>query len=147
MLLPCGKKFIFVHIYKTAGTSVMDVFLPYARFIDKLVYGNKYTRKIISKISLLMDWDDDGNKQFTGIHNHTTAEQIKSKYGPGVFNNYFKFAFVRNPYDLLASLYFYIMQSKHHIFNNNAKNTDFEEFLKWYIGKKPFRLVDFIMDT
>ena len=45
-------------------------------------------------------------KQFTGFHKHAKAIDIKKKIGKQ-YSNFFKFCFVRNPYDHLVSLYFY----------------------------------------
>lgn len=147
MLLSHNKRFIFIHIYKTAGTSVMDVFLPYSRLIDKMIYGYKFTSKLAGGIVYLMGWHDDGMKQFTGIHKHATANDIMNKLGKELFSSYYKFAFVRNPYDLLVSLYFYFKQSKNHSLHHVFVNMEYIEFLKWHINQSPPNQVDFIMDA
>ncbi|MDA3897411.1 MAG: sulfotransferase family 2 domain-containing protein [Desulfobacteraceae bacterium] len=145
MLISHKKKFIFIHIYKTAGTSVMDVFLPYARLIDRLVYEFKYTSKAVSVLNNIMGWWDHGNREFTGFQKHAPAIDIKKSMG-GRFDDYFTFAFVRNPYDWLVSLYFYIRQAKEHPMSDKLNSMNFKAFIRWYLTQAPSRQVDFVTD-
>ena len=92
-----------------------------------------------------MRWQDDGRKQFTGIHKHAPAFEIEEKMGQEIARH-FKFAFVRNPFDWNVSLYFYIKQSKHHRMHSRVEKMEFAEFLRWHISQKPARQVDFLMD-
>jgi Sulfotransferase family len=78
MLVSHRRRFIFVHVYKVAGSSVRDALSPYAH--DGRIYGIK-------------------NK-------HLTAAQIRSRIPfPLFYDRYFKFAFVRNPWSFEASMY------------------------------------------
>jgi len=49
------------------------------------------------------------------------------------FNNAFKFAFVRNPFDWLLSTYFYIKCAKGHKFHDRISKMNLYQFLNWYI--------------
>jgi len=60
------------------------------------------------------------------------------------YNDYFSFTFVRNPFDLIVSLYFYIRQSKSHKYHMIAMGMEFPEFVSWYLGTKPERQLDFL---
>ncbi len=146
MLISHKKRFIFIHIYKTAGTSVMDEFLPYSRLIDRMAYDYKFSRKILGGIGCLMGWHDDGMKQFTGFHKHAKAYEIKEKLGSEIFDSYYKFVFVRNPFDFIVSLYFYIKQSKNHRDHGVVDRMSFKEFLRWDISNNPPRQLDFVTD-
>lgn len=146
MLISHKKKFIFIHIYKTAGSSVMNVFLPYARLIDRMVFDFRYTRKFFSLIIHVMNWYDDGQKQFTGVHKHAPAFSIKNYMGEKRYRDYFSFVFVRNPFDLLVSLYFYISQTKVHKDYQKVINMNFTRFASWYLSTNPPRQVDFVID-
>lgn len=65
------NKFIFIHISKTAGKSILKALsLPSAA-------------------------------------DHRNATQQFKEYGPEIWDQYFKFCFVRNPWDRLVSGYFY----------------------------------------
>jgi hypothetical protein len=88
-------KIIFIHIPKTGGSSIekslKDVFDE-----DIVVNGNQ---------TLI-----NGNlkKPIKGSYNslkHGTALELSSQYGTEIFNNFHKFAVIRNPWDRLLSLY------------------------------------------
>jgi hypothetical protein len=124
----------------------MDMFLPYSRLIDRMAYGYKVSRKLFGMIVHRMGWHDDGMKQVTGFHIHAKAYEIKAKLGSSIFDSYYKFAFVRNPFDFLVSLYFYISQDENHRHHTVVINMSFLEFLRWHIGNKPPRQLDFVTE-
>ena len=124
----------------------MHVFLPHARLIDRLVYEYNRTKKITSIISDRMGWNDDGRRQFTGFHKHATASEVKEKLGKR-YEKYYVFSFVRDPYDLLVSRYFYRKRSKKHRSYHIVKDMEFKEFVRWEIGCKPARQIDCLMDS
>ena len=76
MLISHKYRFIFIHIYKTGGTSIMDTFLPYSSLIDRMVYDYKYSRKLFIGINHLMGWHV-GMEKFTGFHKHAKGYDIK----------------------------------------------------------------------
>jgi hypothetical protein len=78
-----GHKLIFIHPPKTAGTSIAKAF----RFPPP---NPKY-----------------------GIEKHNTAHEIKGIVGEAVWNDSFKFAFVRNPWSRLYSQYRYRINAGH----------------------------------
>lgn len=77
------KRCIFIHIPKTAGTSI-EQFLK-----DK-------DKNFIYYL---------GVRDNRSMH-HFTAMDLKKEI-PNVFNNYYKFSIVRNPYDRLLSEYYW----------------------------------------
>jgi len=85
-------KTIFVHIPKCGGTSI-ETALKINGLDNK--GGEKPSENILFGV--------ENNK---ALH-HLTASEIKQKIGEEKFNNYFKFTFVRNPYDKMISEYFW----------------------------------------
>lgn len=101
-----SKKFIFVHITKTGGTSI-DIAL------------RKYTENTKTHQSIL-----------------EMKEEVAKNFE---LNNYFKFCFVRNPWDKMVSQYFYIKKK-------TTYGKSFEDFIidfkstpnDWNFNKKNF---------
>ncbi|MDJ0582581.1 sulfotransferase family 2 domain-containing protein [Crocosphaera sp.] len=83
MLISDEYKFIFIHIGKTGGTSVEKVLCDYLNLDFK-----------VTKKSPEGKW-----------WKHIWAQGMKKYVGEEIWNNYFTFAFVRNPYDMILSLY------------------------------------------
>ena len=146
MLISHKKEFIFVHIYKTAGTSVSNAFLPHSRLIDRLVFEFWFSRKLISQFIKLMGWQHHGQREFCGVEKHATAHEIREFIGPKKYRTYFSFVFVRNPFDLEVSLYHYIRQAKIHKDHKIVSNMSFEEFVSWHLDQTPPTLLEFISD-
>jgi hypothetical protein len=145
-------KVIFVHIPKTGGTSianslemnpfrqsrwresVLKVLIPYASKYSVLAGRCKkkpVLRSIIEKVALCFSYPDvlygyDGNYR---LH-HLPANLIKEYVSEKVFQTYFKFAIVRNPWDRLVSEFFWRQQIR------KEDCGTFEQFVrslnKWY---------------
>jgi len=94
-----------------------------------------------------MKWSDDGMKQFTGHHKHAKAYQVKQKLGSKKFDSYYKFCFVRNPFDHTVSIYFYISEHNGHPLHKKISNMSFLKFVEWYVSSKPPLQIDFLMDS
>lgn len=85
-----SRRCIFVHIPKTGGTSIESLIWPQPRSVDDLWMGFI---------------DKHHNKYQTGGLQHLLATQIRSEVGPEIFASYYKFSFVRNPWDRAVSQY------------------------------------------
>lgn len=111
MLISHKKEFIFAKTVRTASTSVESYFERYCLPEGKWKFsharwqsirdegiigyrgGESYIYSILNRIS----------KNYW--HPHMSAQKIRKKTGDEVWNNYFKFCVIRNPFDKLVSLF------------------------------------------
>lgn len=145
MVISHRKKFVFIHIYKTGGTSITDALMPYARPREKFS-SYWYSRKLVSAVNRFFALSDNGNRWINGVHKHATAMEIKGYLGARKFDDYFKFAFVRNPFDLQVSLYHYVRRSQAHRDHAEANRLAFREFVLRQIEKGAPLQSDFLKD-
>lgn len=146
MLISHKKKFIFIHIYKTAGTSITDHLIPYCRFIDRVVYDFPVTKKVSEIINRYTGKKDSGFEQILGHHKHATALAVRNNLDSKLFNEYYTFCVIRNPWDWRVSLYNFLKQAKHHSDHEKATKYSFHDFIKYDIDSEPQKLVDFVQD-
>ena len=104
MLISDSHKFIFVHIRKAAGSSIRDILTPISNPIPKDVVS-----KIKSKILKI-----ETNYQKFTFGGHSPILQGKNIIPKELYEDYFKFAIVRNPYTRLVSEYEYIKGLQDH---------------------------------
>lgn len=110
-------KIIFVHVPRTGGTSVEKLFWPSKKDKTEKNLWMGYVRPYY-------------NKYQTGGMQHLLASQIYRELGEEVFREYFKFTFVRNPWDKIVSQFFYIKKRKDLMdFIGLEKEDDFHKYL------------------
>ena len=94
MLISESKSFLFVHVQKTAGTSLADILAPHA-----LQPMDGRLNKLASDLGLVRDW-----RKFH-FRKHANLRKAQSVLPASVYDGMFKFAFVRNPWERLVSWY------------------------------------------
>lgn len=104
MIISHKYKFIFIKPKKVAGTSIEVALGKYC--------GEK---DILTPVSDFTSDNDDTfyahrARNFGTFYNHITPDLIKNKVDPEIWNSYYKFTVVRNPWDYLVS--YYIWRSK-----------------------------------
>ena len=89
MLISDEYKFIFFHTPKTAGTSVTQALAPFCN--------------IVANVKINPECKSPSYKK-KGYTIHQTPTEFLARY-PDQYRNYFKFAFVRNPWSRTVSFY------------------------------------------
>ena len=126
MLYSPSHQFIYVHIYKTGGESVMAALRKYCPIYQR----NRYIRKSVQIFPVaaqpVMDW-----RAALVNRQHMTAEQIRHVMPTHLFDAATKFAFVRNPWDWQVSEYSYARQSSAHPHHDQVLGFgDFETYIR-----------------
>lgn len=132
MLLSLRHRFLFVHIAKTGGTSIRSTLNRY-RWRDPY-YLPQF---VCSRISHLV-----GHKIGCKFPRHAKVIAAYEMLPRELFNALFKFAFVRNPWDLQVSSYHHLMRERPHLL---AGIDSFESFLRFKLD--PDRSYQFHLDT
>lgn len=102
MLISHNHKFIFIHTPKTAGISIRTALEPYCDKPEDVLFN-----RMLSTVGINVNWFI-GPVAWRRGRRHTTAAQVKIMLPHDIFDEYFKFAFVRNPWALIVSYYHYI---------------------------------------
>lgn len=119
MLISQKHNFIFIHIYKNAGTSISRALIPYCSNPIQLFAHRLLKRVGISKLNPMP------------YHKHIDASSMIQDMGYDTFKSYFSFAVVRNPWDWNVSLYNYVLKSKdHHQHEYVKKLKNFDEYIR-----------------
>lgn len=117
MIVSHRLKYIFFHVPKTAGTSIAKILLN-RPFMPDTIGKWEGMPKHKLKEKPLMDWN---------LKQHSTVEQARQYFEEHTnynFDEYFKFAFIRNPWDRQVSIYEYYMQSVLNQKNPSYKNVE-----------------------
>jgi hypothetical protein len=132
MILSLRYKFLFVHIAKTGGTSIRAA-LRWYRWKDPY----RIPQFICSRISSFSH-----HRLGCKIPRHAKAIAAYEMLPRDLFDELFKFAFVRNPWDLQVSSYHHIQRERPHLLKGIK---DFEAFLRWKLD--PARPYQYLIDT
>ena len=130
MLLSHRKKFLFIHIAKTGGTSVRSA-------LQKYRWRDPYYAPIwlASKMSHLVR-----NEVAIKLPRHAKAIAALEMLPNDFYNSLFKFAFVRNPWDLQVSAYHHLERERPYLARGN-----FADFLHWSLD--PSRPYNYYIDS
>lgn len=140
MIFSVSHRFIFVRNWKTAGSSVREILRGYQPFYRK----NRYLEYLLRKSEGVFP------ERIRLVPIHADACTIRDRVGNEVFNQYFTFGFVRNPWDWQVSLYFFILKKKRHYLHRRVSRfKTFDDYIKWHVTEdKSKRLQkDFFSDA
>ncbi|MBN2706656.1 MAG: sulfotransferase family 2 domain-containing protein [Deltaproteobacteria bacterium] len=132
MLINLRYKFLFVHVAKTGGTSLRaglkrldwrDPFFPWRWLAGRISHGS-------------------GHRVACKLPRHAKIVAAHEMLPREIFNSLYKFAFVRNPWDLQVSSFHHLRRERPHLL---AGCHDFYDFLRYKLD--PDRPYQYHLDT
>lgn len=134
MILSKSHQFVFIHIFKTAGTSIKRAIRRYA-----MPGWQEQANFVLKRIGV----PQFGPPQ-TG--DHTTASALIELVDLEEFNRLFSFAFVRNPWDWELSHYKYICKNRRHANHEEVQSlSGFQDYVRWRCDGRFMLQQDFLM--
>lgn len=124
MIISHSHRFIFVHVSKTGGTSI-------ERALDALRHEPPGGRLNHWRSRLGLHWDHRRHR----FAQHDTIVQARRVLPRELFQGYFKFAFVRNPWDWLVSLYGYLQHTPEHRHYPQLSQMSFADYIEFEIQR------------
>lgn len=118
MLLSVKYKFLFIHIAKTGGTSVRDSLWRY-----KWTDPYRIPQYLCSRLSRMTD-----HRIGAKFPRHAKAVAALEMLPRDFYDQLFKFAFVRNPWDLQVSSWHHLKREQPGLVSHVD---DFKSFLRW----------------
>ena len=127
MEISYSHRFVFIHVPRVAGNSVSAALRPFSHVpprrpvIDRVPY--------VRRIGFPRD-----RKVLEHRYGHMKAKDVRVAL-PELFDDFFKFAFVRNPWDWQVSVYHYIRQRADHPDHRRyLRFRDFDDYLDWRVN-------------
>ena len=136
-MIVCDEyKFVFVHIFKTAGTSIKRSL----RRFDMPAW-QEWGNAVLKRVGITQF----GPRRYP---DHMRASQLIQRIGEDQFAKYFSFAFVRNPWDWELSHYKYILKFKWHPCHAEVVRLgSFHEYVRWRCDGRFQLQSDFIVSN
>ena len=120
MIISHKHKFIFFKTRKTAGSSIQVALADHCGPED-IITGQYRLGVDDNSHSAGLNMD-----KFFTTHPHPELVEVRKFLGEDIWNSYFKFAFVRNPFDIAVSRYHWDLKGKLGI-----QETSVEGFQNW----------------
>ncbi len=131
MLLSYSHSFIFFHVAKVAGISIREALSPYTQEPERFRV-RRPPKEINGQPNRLYEiW--------ASTLVHATVRQTQRAL-PKEFDAFYKFAFVRNPWDWQVSMYHFLLrETDNPVYDKVSSFGNFEKYLEWVIQEQsPF---------
>jgi len=145
MICSYKKQFIFVKNYKVAGSSVENLIYPHLTNIDIIAQTEDYRGinsfgkfDTQSMVNLPSEMRDKYIKNQFKFFAHMPAWLIKERITPNVYNQFFKFSILRNPWDLIVSHY----KWQNNTNNPNRSMLSFDQIIENIKTTHPYELIN-----
>lgn len=119
MLISDSRRFVFVHVSKAAGSSIVRLLGDHA--LPRPAPG-------LNSLLRLLDLPRDYHR--FRFSQHGSLQDVERHMPPDVFDVYFKFAFVRNPFDRLVSEYNALLHKPYNRRHERVKRMGFSGYLR-----------------
>jgi hypothetical protein len=136
MLISDSHEFVFLRMRKAASTSMKAILDPLAlpRSTGKLAH---------LKSRALLEWD---YRKYL-FNAHDDIRTVRRRMPVETFSRYFKFAFVRNPWDRLVSEYEFLLGKPTHGRHTRVKKLGgFKPFIQMQIPRKSAYQINMLCD-
>lgn len=133
MLISYSHQFIFFHIAKVAGISIREALKPYVQEPEKFKIKRPPKKLDNGAANPLYEmWESSLT--------HAKAKEVKADVSSDIYNGFYKFSFVRNPWDWQVSMYHFLLKETSNIRYDLIRSMNsFEEYLEWVIcAKNPY---------
>jgi len=140
MTVSYEKQFLFIHVGKTAGTSLARALEPHAHRPERDTPA-RYLDRLGVHVNYL------GPHRWRRFRLHATAAKVRRHLPRDVWDGLFKFAFVRNPYERLVSQYRHVLrQPAHHRHETVRRLGSFGAFVAWESRRRKGTQASFLLD-
>ena len=129
MLISHSHRFIFIHVGKTGGMSMREVLRPICEEPEK--FRMRRPPKLIRERPnpLYTAWET--------LLLHAKARDVQREIPAETFRSFYKFAFVRNPWDLQVSMYHFILRDPEVPRHEEVKALGgFDQFVEWVVTER-----------
>lgn len=131
MLLSIEKNFIFIHIPKTAGSSMTRALAPWCVRPERTQW-----RRLLSHLPV------PEAPARANLRQHDKATWLKRKLPGHLYDGAYKFAVARNPFDLTASNYHHLRRQPRRRRHRQSQDWDFKAFLHYLERKNRLTRID-----
>lgn len=124
MVISYSHKFIFFHVAKVGGLSIREALKDYVQEPEHF--------KIKRPPKMIGDKPNPLYEMWASALTHAKAREVKRELPAEVYQTFYKFAFVRNPWDWQVSMYHFLLKE-----SDNAKYAlvnslnGFAGYLEW----------------